>query len=191
MQLLLGPGGLTQRLWVGYMQLGRRWLSSVSSPGTSAWRPTTTLDEWVQKEARPISLRQLTFFGRTLTERRLLESANYVRTELPTRLAHRLRDMQTLPYVVVTNHHISHVYELYYKAFDILRKVPEIRSVEDNERYCKIIGRTLQEHLSVIPQLAMGILECRNLMKRGETDRFMNTVLKSVGISTECPYMAC
>lgn len=40
---------------------------------------------WVQKEARPISLRQLTFFGRTLTENRLLSSANYVRTELPTR----------------------------------------------------------------------------------------------------------
>jgi len=40
---------------------------------------------WVQREARPISLRQLTFFGRTLTENRLISSANYVRTELPTR----------------------------------------------------------------------------------------------------------
>ena len=114
-----------------------------------------------------------------------MESANYVRTELPARLAHRLRDMQTLPYVVVTNQHISHVYELYYKAFDILHKVPEITSVEDNERYCKIIERTLQEHLSVIPQLAMGILECRNLMKPNEMDGFMNTVLKSVWVSTE------
>lgn len=40
---------------------------------------------WVKKEVRPISLRQLTFFGRALTEPRLLSSANYVRTELPTR----------------------------------------------------------------------------------------------------------
>lgn len=40
---------------------------------------------WVQREARPISLRQLTFFGRTLTESRLLDSANYCRLELPTR----------------------------------------------------------------------------------------------------------
>jgi branched-subunit alpha-ketoacid dehydrogenase kinase len=40
---------------------------------------------WVQKDATPISLRQLTFFGRRLTEQRLLSSANYVRTELPTR----------------------------------------------------------------------------------------------------------
>jgi hypothetical protein len=81
----------------------RRSHIHASSP---AWRPSSALDEydaissilhqrghisdkrrrrWVQREARPISLRQLTFFGRTLTQSRLLESANYVRTELPTR----------------------------------------------------------------------------------------------------------
>lgn len=42
---------------------------------------------WVERQIRPISLRQLTFFGRTLTEPRLISSANYVRTELPTRYA--------------------------------------------------------------------------------------------------------
>lgn len=40
---------------------------------------------WVAKDARPISLRQLMVFGRSLTEARLISSANYVRTELPTR----------------------------------------------------------------------------------------------------------
>jgi len=139
----------------------------------------------------------MTFFGRTLTENRLIGSANYVRTELPTRLvyldyprsgpslirsrlAHRLRDMQTLPYVVVTNPHISHVYELYYKAFETLRRVREIKTVEENDRYCTIISHTLQEHLTVIPRLAMGVLECQNLMRPEEMDKFMNTLLKSV-----------
>lgn len=139
-----------------------------------------TLHRWVQKEARPISLRQLTFFGRTLTENRLLSSANYVRTELPTRLAHRLRDMQTLPFVVVTNPHMSHVYELYYKAFEKLRKIREIKTAEENEQYCKMISETLQEHLTVIPRLAMGVLECQDLMRPEEIDKFMNTLLRSV-----------
>ena len=88
--------------------------------------------------------------------------------------------MQTLPYVVVTNKHISRVYELYYKAFDTLRRVREITSVEENELYCKIVSSTLQEHLTVIPSLAMGILECEDLMRPDETDNFMNTLLKSV-----------
>ncbi|KAL9592958.1 MAG: hypothetical protein Q9179_006217 [Wetmoreana sp. 5 TL-2023] len=87
--------------------------------------------------------------------------------------------MQTLPYVVVTNPNMSHVYELYYKAFETLRRVQEIKSVEDNDRYCKLISETLQEHLTVIPRLAMGIIECQSLMRPEETDKFMNTLLRS------------
>ncbi|KAK4501261.1 hypothetical protein PRZ48_007068 [Zasmidium cellare] len=143
------------------------------------WRPANVLDEWVSREARPISLRQLTFFGRTLTEDRLISSANYVRLELPTRIAHRLRNMQTLPYSAVTNQHISHVYELYYNAFERFRKVPEIRSLEDNDRFCDVIKMTLNEHLSVIPRLAMGILEIQGSVSGEECDRFMTTLLRS------------
>ena len=137
------------------------------------------MDDWVQREARPISLRQLTFFGRTLTESRLISSANYVRLELPTRLAHRLRNMQTLPYSALTNPHISHVYELYYTAFERLRKVPEIRSADDNDRFCQVIQSCLREHLSVIPRLAMGAIEIQNTISGEECDLFMTTLLRS------------
>lgn len=40
------------------------------------------------------------------------QSANYVRTELPIRIAHRLRDLQALPYVVVTREGVAKVYEV-------------------------------------------------------------------------------
>ncbi|KAI1654878.1 alpha-ketoacid dehydrogenase kinase [Daldinia decipiens] len=143
------------------------------------WRPVQVLDEWVIKEARPISLRQLMVFGRSLTEARLISSANYVRTELPTRIAHRIRDMQRLPYVVVTNPHISDVYELYYTAFDTFRRIREVKTLEDNEHLCKEIAKMLRAHLTVIPKLAMGILECSGLMPAAELDHFMNTVLRS------------
>ncbi|KAF2276540.1 alpha-ketoacid dehydrogenase kinase [Westerdykella ornata] len=150
--------------------------------GTSAapaWKPSMALDEWVQREARPISLRQLTFFGRTLTESRLLDSANYCRLELPTRIAHRLRDIQTLPYVVVANPHLAHVYELYHRAFERFRRVKEIRTLEENDNYCNLLEETLAEHATVIPRLAIGMLEVQGLMKPEETDRFMNTMLRS------------
>lgn len=137
------------------------------------------LDEWVQREARPISLRQLTFFGRTLTEARLLSSANYVRLELPTRIAHRLRNMQTLPYSALTNSHISNVYELYYSAFERLRKVPVVRTLEENDAFCNVIKDCLREHLSVIPSLAMGVLEIQGSVSSEECDLFMTTLLRS------------
>ncbi|KAI9847958.1 MAG: hypothetical protein M1837_001475 [Sclerophora amabilis] len=87
--------------------------------------------------------------------------------------------MQTLPYVVVTNPHMSHVYELYYKAFEVLRRVPEIKTIEDNDQYCKVISETLREHLTVIPRLAVGVLECRDLIPSEQMDKFMNTLLRS------------
>jgi hypothetical protein len=99
------------------------------------------------------------------------------------RLAHRLRDMQKLPYVVVSNPHISIVYELYYKAFEKFRKVPEIMSLSDNDRYCDILRETLSEHLTVIPNLAMGVLECQGLVKPDEMDHFMNTMLRAVRLA--------
>ncbi len=50
----------------------------------------TAFRSWVDRPNRPISLRQLFFYGRTLTESRLLSSANYVRMELPTRCVNLL-----------------------------------------------------------------------------------------------------
>jgi pyruvate dehydrogenase kinase 2/3/4 len=91
--------------------------------------------------------------------------------------------MQTLPYVVVTNPHMSQVYELYYKAFETFRRIREVKTLEDNEHFCAKISQTLQEHLTVIPKLAMGVLECRDLMKAGDMDRFMNTLLRAVRLS--------
>lgn len=102
---------------------------------------------------------------------------------MSSRIAHRLRDMQTLPYVVVTNPHVSHVYELYYKAFEMLRRFPDIRTVKDNDNYCALISKNLQEHLTVIPRLAMGVLECQNLMQPAAMDKFMNTLLRSVRLN--------
>ncbi|KAK4657303.1 putative protein kinase [Podospora pseudocomata] len=153
--------------------------SSQSHAHSPKWRPVSVLDEWVAKEARPISLRQLMVFGRSLTESRLISSANYVRTELPTRIAHRIRDMQKLPYVVVTNKHFNEVYDLYYTAFDTFRKVREVKNLDDNDRLCATIRTMLNAHLTVIPKLAMGILECNGLKDAAELDKFMNTILRS------------
>ncbi|KAL1302963.1 hypothetical protein AAFC00_003281 [Neodothiora populina] len=143
------------------------------------WRRTSVLDEWVDREARPVSLRQLTFFGRVLTEGRLLGSANYVREELPTRLAHRIRNIENLPYSALLNPHIAHVYELYNCAFEKFRRVPEIKTLEDNDRFCDVMKECLTEHLSVIPRLAMGVLEIQDSVRSEDCDRLMTTLLRA------------
>lgn len=97
------------------------------------------------------------------------------------RVAHRIRDMQTLPYCVVANAHFNEVYDLYYEAFDKFRRVPEIRTLDDNSSFCQVISDMLKAHLSVIPKLAMGTLEVSadGLLPSHELDGFMNAILRS------------
>ena len=95
------------------------------------------------------------------------------------RLAHRLRSMQRLPYVVVTNPHLSLVYELYYKSFESFRRLPVVRTVEENDQFCKVISENLQEHLAVIPNLVMGVLECQDLVSGDDMDQFVQTMLRA------------
>ncbi|KAK5058796.1 hypothetical protein LTR84_011060 [Exophiala bonariae] len=95
------------------------------------------------------------------------------------RLAHRLREIQRLPYVVVTNPHLSMVYELYYKSFESFRRFPVIRTVEENDAFCKVISENLQEHLSVIPNLVVGVLECQELVSPDTMDNFVQAMLRA------------
>ncbi|KAG0250539.1 hypothetical protein BG011_008264 [Mortierella polycephala] len=137
------------------------------------------LDPYVNQAVNPITLRQLVFFGRNMQEDKLLKSANYVRTELPVRLAHRIRDFQNLPFIVGTNPHIELVYDLYWQAFEKLSKVPEIKTLEENDAFCDMIKALLNDHLVVIPQLALGIMECSKHIPTAQVDQFMNKMLRS------------
>ncbi|KAG0293254.1 hypothetical protein BGZ98_002251, partial [Dissophora globulifera] len=137
------------------------------------------LDPYVNQAVNPITLRQLVFFGRNMQEDKLLKSANYVRTELPIRLAHRIRDFQNLPFIVGTNPHIELVYDLYWQAFEKLSKVPEIKTLEENDAFCDLVKGLLNDHLVVIPQLALGIMESSKHIPPQQVDKFMNKMLRS------------
>ncbi|KAG5649042.1 hypothetical protein DXG03_000391 [Asterophora parasitica] len=103
------------------------------------------LELYASKEAKRLTLRQLVFFGRSMDEDRLIKSANYVRSELPIRIAHRLRDLQALPYVVVTQEGVAKVYELYWSAFEQFRRYPPITTLAENEEFCRFLSGILGE----------------------------------------------
>ncbi len=128
-----------------------------------------------------MTLRQLVFFGRTLGKDRdkILKSANYVRQELPIRIAHRIRDLQALPYVVMTNKHLEDVYNKYWSAFEKLRRFPLVKNMEDNERFCHQLKGLLEDHLTIIPSLTIGIVESSHHLPAQQLDGFMERMLRS------------
>ncbi|KAJ3079176.1 hypothetical protein HK102_003976 [Quaeritorhiza haematococci] len=134
---------------------------------------------YASRETKRVTLRQLTVFGRTLTEDKVLRSANYVRTELPVRIAHRIVDFQHLPFIVGTNPHFELMYQLYWEAFEKFRSVPPVTTLEENRMFCDLMDRMLRTHLVAIPRLAMGITETSSHLDSRQADRFINVMLRS------------
>ncbi|CEJ01697.1 hypothetical protein G6F70_006354 [Rhizopus microsporus] len=141
------------------------------------------LDNYLGRSPTPLTLRQLIFYERHCNTERLLKSANYVRQELPIRIAHRIREFQKLPYIMGTNPHIQCVYDLYWQAFDRIRRIPEIQSREENDVFCQVLQSSLDAHQVVIPELAKGLHECeenyQSVMPMDRLDRFMDATLRS------------
>ncbi|PWN47333.1 hypothetical protein IE53DRAFT_390537 [Violaceomyces palustris] len=139
------------------------------------------LEQWASKPAIKMTLRQLVFFGKTLGKdpEKILKSANYVRQELPVRIAHRIRDLQALPFVVMTNKHLEDVYNKYWSAFETLRRFPHVRTMDDNERFCALLKRLLEDHLTIIPSLTIGIVESSHHLPPNQLDKFMERMLRS------------
>ncbi|EPQ59265.1 alpha-ketoacid dehydrogenase kinase [Gloeophyllum trabeum ATCC 11539] len=137
------------------------------------------LELYASKQTKRLTLRQLVFFGRSMNEERLIQSGNYVRTELPVRIAHRIRDLQALPYVVVTQEGVARVYELYWSAFEKFRRYPEIKTLSDNEAFCAFLRDILEEHAAVIPSLSLGLSLSSPYLPPDQLDSFMRRMLVS------------
>jgi pyruvate dehydrogenase kinase 2/3/4 len=123
-----------------------------------------------------------------MTTQKLLQSANYVRSELPIRLSRRIRDIQNLPFIVGANPHIesyfssansTRIYHLYYNAFAKFRQVQEIKSLQDNHEFYLLLKNMLNAHNRVISELATGIRETSHHLSPVQSDKFLSSMIKS------------
>ncbi|BGP12516.1 hypothetical protein JCM10213_007640 [Rhodosporidiobolus nylandii] len=145
------------------------------------------IESYAAKAATPISLKHMVNFGnagRNKGEKeeadKLIKGGNFLRTELPTRLSHRLRDLQSLPFGVASHPRIEHVMELYLEAFNGIRQFPLIKNLEDNDKFCQFMQSTLDQHRVVIPELAIGISETSpHQLSAAALDRIMLRMLRS------------
>ena len=74
---------------------------------------------------------------------------------------------------------MSHVYNLYYDAFEAFKRVPEVKTLDDNDALCKLVRTKLREHLTIIPSLVMGLLETQGTLQAAKMDNLMNIMLRS------------
>ncbi|GAA5876096.1 hypothetical protein JCM16303_007020 [Sporobolomyces ruberrimus] len=165
----------------------RQQLSTNAKSPVPAFFLNRVIETYAAKQSTPISLNSMINFGkygRNKGEKeeaeKLLRGGNFLRTELPTRLSHRLRDLQELPFVVASHPRLQHVYELYLEAFEGIRRFPVIKNLEDNDAFCHFMQTTLDKHRVVIPELAIGVSETSPLhLPPAALDRIMLRMLRS------------
>jgi signal transduction histidine kinase len=116
-----------------------------------------------------------------VTPEKILHSARYVHDELPKRLARRLTDLRTLPFIIITNPYVKRVYELYIQAFDRIKNFPKIETLEDDARFTLLLKEIVNETTQVVDLLAKGTSEATKKVPRSRLnlDCFLENMLLS------------
>lgn len=110
--------------------------------------------------------------GKRLVQRRIcLQSAQFLRRELPIRLAHRIMDLDQVP-LMRDMPSVQRVKGIYIDSFmDLLQNiVPTIRTAHDEEFFARNLHALYEKHSNVLIEMARGAYELRQAVRRGQID---------------------
>lgn len=92
-----------------------------------------------------------------------IRTAQYLQSELPVRVAHRIKGFHNLPFIIVTNPRILGVMELYMRSFKIITSFnggKKIQTYEEVKVFEQLLERLLEDHGDVIDELTKGFAAC-------------------------------
>lgn len=145
--------------------------------------PMGLLAQALEKTPRPITLPYLLAQGgrpgEPATPDVILRSAKYTQQELPVRLARRVRQFYSLPFIVGTNPYIQEVARLYASSFARLSEVKPIETLEDNDEFVEKLQKLVDDHADIVPTLSRGFMECGEYMDSSKVSNFLNAALHS------------
>lgn len=142
-----------------------------------------TLEAYGSKKPTPASLQSLMKTG---MGKRYHSMGNYLRMELPVRLAHRIQDLDQMPEMS----HMEQVLKvkgIYLQSFhELVTKFPDpIVSDDDEIRFAKTLGYLYSNHGSVLVQMAKGAFQLREeIRKRQKEDQRLQNLKKNARPST-------
>lgn len=116
-----------------------------------------------------------------LTTSQLLASANFTLSILPARLAHRIQSLRNLPFIVVSNPHISKIHGNYEHSLSTLLPWAEreVATLEDEVIFTEVMADLVQTHANTISILARGFLEARKYISPKDVTRFLDEHLRA------------
>jgi hypothetical protein len=96
-------------------------------------------------------------------------------------LAYRIQALRNLPFIVVSNPHISKIYNIYVRSLSTLLPYQQrkITTMEEEEIFVGVLDELVKMHTNTIPTLARGFLECRKYVNPGDVTKFLDEHLRA------------
>ncbi|PYI13218.1 alpha-ketoacid dehydrogenase kinase [Aspergillus japonicus CBS 114.51] len=165
----------------------RTWLSSSlrhvsTSQHPFAYGANDEVARLAASRRRPLTLADLLKHGRPpLSKDALLASANFTLSLLPARLASRIEALRNLPFIVVSNPHVTQIYNNYLHSLSTLLPYQQrqVTTVEELTQFADVLADLVHTHTNTIPILARGFLECRRYIDSTDVTRFLDTHLRA------------
>ncbi|EPS35220.1 hypothetical protein H072_11546 [Dactylellina haptotyla CBS 200.50] len=131
----------------------------------------------------PLTLSDLVRFGKPpLSPDLLLASASFTLRVLPIRLARRIISLRNLPYIVVSNPHISQIYNNYLHSLRLLLSFPKTdfpSTLKEESRFNDVLTEIVDTHRNTIPTLARGFSECKRYVNSDSITDFLEEHLRA------------
>lgn len=127
----------------------------------------------------PLTLTNLVAFGQPLTEQSILKSVTYVLSEIPRRLATRVRNLEALPFIVGTNPYVAKTLAAYRESFQLIATHPPVSSLEENAVFTTQLEQLVETHRNDIPTMAKGFQECSRYMSPTQISSFLDGAIRN------------
>eukprot|EP00899_Mesostigma_viride_P012908 jgi/Mesvir1/21618/Mv04041-RA.1 len=113
-----------------------------------------------------VTLKYMLGFGAHPTAETLVQSGQFLHRELPVRLAHRVTDLENLPYGLSSKLPVQRVRDWYVESFRDLRNFPPIKDSADERAFTRLIQVIKDRHRDVVPTLAIGVAQLKAELSR-------------------------
>jgi len=152
-----------------------------SSIGDDSLEAQNLINELGRRQITSISLEDLVKTGRgeylhmwdhadnerCATKRILMQSASFLRRELPVRLAHRIQDLSTVPWLNEMQS-VKQVKDLYVSSLLKLERLPIlVNNPEREAAFASTVQSIYDRHSGVLVQMARGAFELRKAVRSG------------------------
>ncbi|KAK7043772.1 hypothetical protein VNI00_008384 [Paramarasmius palmivorus] len=127
-----------------------------------------------------MNLSDLLAFGRpSVTTESVLASVSYALSEIPRRLATRVRSLEGLPFIVGTNPYIANTLAADRESFLWLATYPTPTTLDENADFAEELEEVIGRHANDIPTMAKGFQECSKYLSPSQVNEFLDGAIRN------------